>query len=300
MNVAARRRGLTIIEVLAIVVVVVIIIVIIAPTMTRPIVNSRQVHDLTQIRGITQALTIWAGNNNDNFPRPSLIDLNNTTVPELGAAKDTTANLYSILINNGSISPELLISPAEANGWIRQYEGYEFQNPHVAVDPSKALWDPAFSVDFTNGHVGHASYAQAYPWRAGGGTGKWDGVVNGSATDAILGNRGPEVSSVGYSKSGAASPVFKLGRESITNLIHGGRNTWEGNIAFADGHVDFLTSTVSGRYPLLGTSTSGTTAATREDVLFYDEPDAAEGKNNFLGIFIKAGEQRSDFQSIWD
>ncbi len=248
--------------------------------------------DSTQVRGITQAMMIWAGNNNDNFPRPSLIDLNNTTVPELGAAKDTTANLYSMLINNGSISPELLISPAEANGQITQYEKYEFENPHAAVDPSKALWDPAFSVDFTNGHVGHASYAQAYPWRARGGKGKLDWGPT-SATDAILGNRGPEVSSVTYGKSGKASPVFKLGRESVTNLIHGARYTWEGNIAFADGHVDFLTETVAGKY------TAGD-GVSRDDVLFADEVDAKGGVNNFLGIFTKAGDSGSDFVSIWD
>lgn len=300
MNVAARRRGLTIIEVLVIVVVGFVSIVVLIQLLTPQRCGSRQLKDSTQVRGVVQAMSIWACNNNDNFPRPSLFDLNNTTVPELGAAKDTTANLFSILINNGSISPELLISPAEANGQITQYENYEFNTPHAAVDPSKALWDPAFSVDFTNGHIGHASYAHAYPWRAGGGKGKWGGVANGSATDAILGNRGPQVSSVSYDKSGAAEPVFKLGRESVTNLIHGGRSTWEGNIAFADGHVDFLTSTISGRYPLLDARASGTTTVTREDVLFYDEPDAAEGKNNFLGIFIKAGEQRSDFQSIWD
>lgn len=111
-----------------------------------------------------------------------------------------------------------------------------------------------------------------------------------SITEAIVGNRGPEIASVATDYT----PTHKK-KSSNTLLIHGGRKSWEGNIGYNDGHVEFDTSpkpTGSVRY----TSASGE----RWDSLFFDEPDDVNQSNMFLGIFTTAGEKPSEFKGIWD
>ena len=133
-------RGLTAVEVIAIVVVVVVLIGILLPAMggsNHRGGGGRQLKDQTQVRGIVQAMQLWAQNNGDRYPLPSLIDKDNATVGEIGAAKDTTANIYSILIYNGNIPTEICVSPAESNGKIEEFGTYALDKPASAVNPEK-------------------------------------------------------------------------------------------------------------------------------------------------------------------
>ncbi len=60
-----------------------------------------QLKDATQTRGIHQAFVLWGQTNRDMYPLPSLHDSQNQTVnTDLPASKDTTANIYSILLYN--------------------------------------------------------------------------------------------------------------------------------------------------------------------------------------------------------
>jgi hypothetical protein len=287
----AVRRGFTVIDLIVVVFSIgllgAVVVLITAPAMAPRGCGSRQLRDSMQVRGIHQAMVVWAHNNKDQYPLPSLIDVENATVAEEGAAKDTTANILSMLVYNGSIGNEMLFSPAEASGSISLCETYEFEQPKGAVDPAKAQWDPKLRADFTSGEGGHVSYAHLLP--SGERLKKWGNSFN--ADDAILGNRGPQVYSVTYDKRGLASPV--LDQNSTTHLIHGSRVKWEGNIAFNDNHVEFVNE------PKAGTFVTGA-GAKREDLLFYDEPDDASARNHVLSIFIKAGPALSDFKPIWD
>lgn len=246
--------------------------------------------DSTQVRGIHQAMLFWAQNNKDQSPLPSLIDLNNDTVAEQGFAKDTTANIFSMLIYNGSLSTEIFVSPAEASSRIALCDAYEFANPKAAVNPAKALWDPAFNADWTGNMPANNSYAHHLP-DPGRRTGRWSESF--SANTPIVGNRGPEVSFVAYDTRGTAIPTFALGDKSLTFLILGTRSRWEGHVAFADNHSEYVSTTIASKY----TAPNG---RLKDDVLFFDEPDDASGTNAFLGIFIKAGATRGEFKAIWD
>jgi hypothetical protein len=257
--------------------------------------GTRQLKDSTQVRGIQQALVVFAQNNADRYPLPSLLDKDGATIAGDAAAKDTTANIFSILLFQGMVAPEMFINPAEANGHMKVADQYEFDNPTHAVTPTKALWDPTFSTDFTNGRTANNSYAHILP------SGvrlekKW--MNSFGSTDPVVGNRGPEVKSVTYDATGKAKPNLVLGDQSITFLIHGKRNAWEGNIAFNDNHVEFLQSIAPDA--LTYTTKDG---KKRGDVIFYDEPDDAGGAdaiNRYLGIFTKAGPTPKDFTAIWD
>ena len=70
--------------------------------------------DQSQLRGILQGHVIWAQNNADRYPLPSLLDTDNFTVRGPAADKDTTANIQSLLVFNSFFPPELLVSPAVA------------------------------------------------------------------------------------------------------------------------------------------------------------------------------------------
>jgi hypothetical protein len=113
-----------------------------------------------------------------------------------------------------------------------------------------------------------------------------------------VGNRGPEVSAVELLKDGEVKPTFD--RQSNTMRIHGGKNSWEGNVAYNDNSLQFETSlapetTTWSERP--SAETSGKKFKSWRDVLFFDEPQDPNGINNFLVNVRKAG---AGMELIWD
>jgi prepilin-type processing-associated H-X9-DG protein len=306
------RRGFTVVELIAVILIVVFLGALFLTLTPRGRSGSaRPLMDAAQLRNMTQAMVVWANSNNGEYPLPSAIDVNDLTVADTGRAKDTTANIFSILVFNGSVTPEQYISHAESNTFGVQSDlDYQYTNPTSAVNPADALWDPAFSADFTGGSISNFSYAHLQPSGIRGNvttpsTGrllKWRDTS--SSKEALLGNRAPELSAVkllGKPKAPASyTPVVNNPR-SNTFLIHGGRSGWEGNIAFNDGHAEFIRSL----RPFIPTGAWSapaytSTAGTRLDTIFFDEPDDTAQTNTFLGIFTAAGEKSADFKAIWD
>jgi type II secretory pathway pseudopilin PulG len=281
------------VELIVVIVVVAVIVIaaLLLPALGMARASSRQIQDSTQIRGIHQGMVLWVQGNNDSYPLASRLDKDNTTVAELGREKDTTANIISIIIYNGFFSPELCISPAESNPKIRLMDNYSYSAPRTAVNPGKALWDPAFAADFTGGKVGNFSYAHTLP--ADERLKKtWANTFQ--ATEAAIGNRGPEIASM-KAAAGGGRTFAPAVAASDTYQIHGGRTTWEGNIAYNDNHIAFETRLDPETSPYKD-------AAGKEwfDCLFFDEPDDPKGTNNFLGVFTKAGATGAEYKAIWD
>ncbi len=245
----------------------------------------RQLQDSTQVRGTQQALILYAQNNRDMYPIPSQLDANNATIDtDDPKSKDTSANIFSILIYQGFIPTEILVSPHESNGKIAEYEGYQFDEPQAAADPKNALWDPGFTADFTTG-VGSLSYAHAFPDSDRWGM-TWD------ATQAQLANRGPEIKSVSYSAKGEPKTT-PADPATNTYLIHGDRDSWSGNVGYADNHVKFENTMAPEDVEYKATNGSS-----KRDVLFFNEPDTGEDGNAFLAIINKASKDGREL--IWD
>jgi prepilin-type processing-associated H-X9-DG protein len=268
-----------------VIVIILILIGILLPTMQPARGHGgRQLKDSTQVRGIVQAMVIFAQNNRGKYPLPSEVDADNKTIAADAQSKDTTGNVLSILIYNGNISTELCVSPAESNtGQVVRCDDYEFSNPKAAAKPEEGLWDPRFrgtpldapTGDRTAASPGHNSYAQLV--NLGARRAKWADTF--STTEAVFGNRGPA-----YAKDDSApcptGGKWKLldsvlGTGSNTLLIHGGRTTWEGNIGYNDGHVTFETrptpdGVLYGRGPDLKKLDT-------PDNLFVNESDETDG-----------------------
>jgi len=279
--------------------------------------EARQLKDSIHVRSIMQSMMIFAQNNKGSFPLPGLIDGANSTVAlaegQTAFSKNTTANIMSILIFNGNISPEICISPAEVNKRIKPFDTYSYGSPATAPNPAQALWDPAFSADFTKRpEGGNFSYAHLQPSEKR--RSKWADTF--STTEAIVSNRAPSIASVELDEQGEY--VVKLRSDkSKTFRIHGDPKTWEGNVAFNDGHVEYVTSlgpktaapAGAGEAPNVSMWPSYSATDAKEadksklklDCYFYDETDdATPGTNLYLGIWTKAGDTAKEFKGIWD
>jgi prepilin-type N-terminal cleavage/methylation domain-containing protein len=301
----SSRRALTLLELLVCIVVIGVLIAIVLPATGRARVNTHQMKDSTQIRGIHQGFILVGNSNNDSYFVPSELDKTNTTLTS-DSAKDDPGNVLSILLFNGFFSPELTVSPAEQSPLIQVHQNYALSKPPAAAGPNsdQALWDPTYRgspaeqvVNAGTKPVGtlaenanvtaHNSYAMM-PF-FGARRSKWTNTFQ--ANEAILGNRGPTYEVRGtqakatYRLLNTGSPaavgdpagftsVTGKGTSSITLAIHGGRNTWEGNIAYNDNHVNFETRADPENNPWRFTGLSPASSQSRPDNLFLAEDDA--------------------------
>ncbi|MBL8758828.1 MAG: type II secretion system protein [Phycisphaerae bacterium] len=314
-----KNRAFTLIELLVVIAIIALLVGILLPALGKARQSARQLKCATQVRNIVQACLIWSQQNKEQFPLPSQIDRNNTTVAGTGRVKDNTGNIVSLLIWNGSISPEICVTPAESNSQVVVFADYQNSNPQGSVTPASAQWDPGFAgtpADSGNGGTrrpasgfGNVSYAHALPFGSPR-SAKWSNTF--SATEPVWGNRGPTYQGVNANDAAnypgtAGWQLPTTGAQSNTLLIHGGRNTWEGNIGYNDGHVNFETRPDPTEITYRRTGT--TSPLTVPDNLFVNELDDAarpstaqtvDGTNAWLRLVSSVTESGSNVTvTLW-
>ena len=277
------RPGLTIREVLAATAVTGAALCLALPLLAQVRSDDRQQRDAVQLRGLLDAFTIWAGNNKEAFPLPSELDLSNATINrglpgEANRSKDDTGNIVSLLIWNGLVSPESVVSPAETNPAVSIDLGYQFAQPSRANRPAEALWDPGFSgtpldsgtIRRSGGSTGNQSYAHGLPFGRRQATTAWGTT---SATNrAIWANRGPTYTTTIRPANGWQLVDNILGTRSNTLRFFGPANTWEGHVAHVDGSVDFATQPDPAKNTYIPV-VNGASGPAQNDNLFVDETD---------------------------
>lgn len=245
-----NRKGFTLIELLVVIAIIALLIGILLPALGKARQSARQLKDQTQVRGILQGMVVWAQNNGDNYPLPSVVDKANQTIastPTTVVEKDITRNIFSLMIFNGFVPVEMFVSPAESNGGVNIMTGYQTDRPSGTAVVDKGLWDPKYRGAATDAliagepatNVGTSNNSYAHSPTVGKRRAKWGNTFN--STEAVLANRGPF-----YTPNGSGNSLTwelpngsPFGTGSNTLLIHGSRTKWEGQVGYNDNHVDF-------------------------------------------------------------
>jgi len=264
-----RRSAFTLIELLVVIAIIALLIGILLPALGKAKQKANQLKDATQIRSLMQAMVIFAGQNKESYPLPSKLDRNNKTLDGDAMTsvqeKNTTGNIFSIMISQGVIETGICFSPIE-QGNYEQYDGYEFESPRGAVGGSgsgttqtEALWDPNFrgtprDSTYTNGvsnndnsgAPGSFSYAHTPPFAFR--TASW--AITFDALEPSIANRGPVYQMSGNAAEDGTWVLIEdsgvtadgqtpLGKSSITLAMNGSRTSWSGNVGYNDSHVAF-------------------------------------------------------------
>ncbi len=119
----SKRNGFTLIELLVVISIIALLIGILLPALGAARNAARRMTNSTQLRGIQQAMVIYAGGNKSNFPG---LSADNTigTAAELGQAADAgkytsaqhgavPATRYGIMLQANSFTPEYIINPVD-------------------------------------------------------------------------------------------------------------------------------------------------------------------------------------------
>jgi len=205
--------GKTIVNLIVAVVVVAALLAMIVVLTNRTDVEALRKQEMSNLTAIHSGLAVFAKQGDGFYPRPGRIETgpDGTPVP----SKNTTANLYALLLARNTVQAEELISPRERNPKVTVFDP-ESGDPDLAYNPQVGrMWNHNFGADLETGsnvsyaHVPIVGKRAREQWRF------WPG-----SDDVILGNRGPE--------DGRADP---------SSFATDGDGAWRGGIVYADGRV---------------------------------------------------------------
>jgi hypothetical protein len=172
----------------------------------------RSVEDQLHLYAIFQGLTVFASQNRNEYPVPSVISGRGDR------REDTTANLYSAMIAQEYVRPEHLVAGNEYSSWVEADSDYDYN----AYQPQQGVfWDDSFRADLEEG-TSNASYGHM-PLFGERFRRSWRHSLAGSMP--LIGNRGP-----------------RDGQPDVNSLAVGRNGQWAGHLLYSDGSIEFVST----------------------------------------------------------
>jgi len=249
-----KNRGFTLIELLVVISIIALLIGLLLPALSKAQQNARETKDRAQIKQIHAGMLIAAqADKKGSLPIPGLVDRlgGEQGVGDETVAYNCTRNLYSLMVAKEYFNPDLLYGPTEVNPVVVEMgksgtRPYDFTKYNPAQDfywdgglgdniasvsiPSSAV---SQSSDYRNSVVpaySNTSYAHNALWGTRRDT-QWKNTSD--STKPLMGTRG-----VAFAKRTDKDFYIK---NYATQLI-GPKQEWNGNICFADNHIDGVVS----------------------------------------------------------
>ncbi len=267
-----KRHGFTLIELLVVIAIITLLMGILLPALANARRAAQQVKDATQLNQIHKGMVTFSRQINGIFPKPGLINRlvgPSGEEPGVGAediSKNTTQNLYSACIAQNFFTATIVVSPSEPNGRVLSKDDYNQERYRPMLDTywdGDNLgvyngWNPGeFAADLAD--ISNVSYAHS-TLTGKRGRDQWRDTIDSEWT--MFSNRG-------VANGSLVQAVYEA---SLTLQIHAGRKSWEGNVCFADGHVNLEDS-----FSIDGITYLDTTNTVLPDNIFDETTDDTNG-----------------------
>lgn len=240
-RVKSQSRAFTLVELLVVIAIIALLIGLLLPALAKAQAAARSIKDATQVNQIQKSFIVFSNDNAGRYPIPGLINRKAVLVSDAQGpqqipgqgeedfALNNTANLYSSVVAQNFFNTDILIGPTEVNPVVVEKKNYDYD----AYSPGNdSYWDTTFLANINtspggNNAICNTSFAHMAICGERKKT-KWKNT--NSSKDPIVGTRG--------TKNGATSGDDYT--KSPTLRLHGPKKEWQGNMAFADNHVQVL------------------------------------------------------------